>query len=136
MCVCVCLCMDGGEKAEGKNGKNSRGGEKGEVCICMGLIHVGKMCGWYARRLWGIHMPSFLISFCTPVQHIYAYSHTHTHIHKCTQTLEWEESSSGCEELSSINTTHPISQHLLPHLPVPRHHLYFPLSREVTQNSF
>ncbi len=48
--------------------------------------------------------------------------------------LRWVESFHSCEELCSINTTHPISQHLLPHLPLPLHHLYFSLSREVTHS--
>lgn len=92
----------------------------------MGLIHVGNVCGWYACRLWGIHMPSFSLSICTPSTR----THTHTHIQG------WEESLPGCKDLCSINTTHPISQHLLPHLPLPLHHLYFSLSLPGSDTEF
>lgn len=119
--VCVCVCMEKGEL----RGKMERGGRGGEwkACICMGLIHVGNVCGWYACRLWGIRMPSFSLSICTPS--------TCTHADRHIQG--WEESLPCCEDLCSINTTHPISQHLLPHLPLPLHHLYFSLPGSDTE---
>lgn len=98
---CVCVCTNSG----GRSGNGGRGGRERRVCICMGLVRVGNVCGWYACRLWGIRMPCFSLSFCA----------THTNM----QISGWEESWPSCEEPCSINKTHPFFATFPPSSPSP-----------------
>ena len=73
----------------------------------MGLIHVGNVCGWYACRLWGIHMLSFSLSICTP---------PHTHTHTPIRTNEDGRRVCLAAKISAPSTQHILFRNISSHI--------------------